>query len=72
VSTSSSVSVHGDQESTSSSRDVVTRAGANRAGREAGDVDGNMFLPDTGTPINRIERSTHVRGLEPDPLTVAI
>ena len=34
--------------------------------------DGNMFLPDTGTPIWKIERSrTRLAVWLPDPLTVA-
>src|SRR5262245_47529913 len=34
--------------------------------------DGNMFLPETGTPIRRIERSrTRLAVWLPDPLTVA-
>ena len=34
--------------------------------------DGNMFLPDTGTPIRRIDRSrTRLAVWLPDPLTVA-
>ncbi len=35
--------------------------------------DGNMFLPETGTPISRIERSRTMFAVWlPDPLTVAI
>ena len=34
--------------------------------------DGNMFLPDTGMPISRMERSsTRLAVWLPDPLTVA-
>ena len=34
--------------------------------------DGNMFLPDTGTPIRRIDRSSTMFAVWlPDPLTVA-
>ena len=34
--------------------------------------DGNMFLPDTGTPISRIDRSsTRLAVWLPEPLTVA-
>ena len=35
--------------------------------------DGNMFLPETGTPMSRIERSsTRFAVWLPEPLTVAI
>ncbi len=35
--------------------------------------DGNMFLPETGTPISRIDRSRTIFAVWlPDPLTVAI
>src|SRR5512145_3285390 len=34
--------------------------------------DGNMFLPETGTPIRRMERSRTILAVWlPDPLTVA-
>jgi hypothetical protein len=34
--------------------------------------DGNMFLPDTGTPVSRIDRrSTRFAVWLPEPLTVA-
>ena len=34
--------------------------------------DGNMFLPDTGTPDSRIDRSSTILAVWlPDPLTVA-
>ena len=34
--------------------------------------DGNMFFPDTGTPIERIDRNnTRLAVWLPDPLTVA-
>src|SRR5437868_6848060 len=36
-------------------------------------IDGNMFLPETGTPLNRIDRSSTMFAVWlPDPFTVAI